>query len=110
MQLHLRGGGEEGLGEDISPFGIEGFPPYADPPPLSLAGEWTLGSFGALPGARAWWGEEPFWAPMHRYRRWAFESAALDLAVRQAGRPLPELLGREARPLRLAHPLGPADP
>jgi L-alanine-DL-glutamate epimerase-like enolase superfamily enzyme len=34
-----------------------------------------------------------------RYRRWAFESAALDLALRQAGRSLPEHLGRELRPL-----------
>ena len=32
------------------------------------------------------------------YRRWAFESAALDLALRQAGRSLADVLGR-ARPL-----------
>jgi L-alanine-DL-glutamate epimerase-like enolase superfamily enzyme len=34
------------------------------------------------------------------YRRWAFESAALDLALRQAGRSLDEVLGREYRPVR----------
>ena len=34
-----------------------------------------------------------------RYRTWAFESAALDLALRQAGRSLAEHLGRELRPL-----------
>ena len=33
------------------------------------------------------------------YRRWAFESAALDLALRQAGRSLAEVVGREPRPL-----------
>ena len=44
------------------------------------------------------------------YRRWAFESAALDLALRQAGQPLHEVLGREPRPvtfvvsLRLGEP------
>ena len=34
------------------------------------------------------------------YRRWAFESAALDLALRQAGATLGEIAGREAAPLR----------
>ena len=44
------------------------------------------------------------------YRRWAFESAALDLALRQAGTSLAAALGREARPvtfvvsLRLGEP------
>ena len=44
------------------------------------------------------------------YRRWAFESAALDLALRQQGIPLTEALGREAQPvtfvasLRLGEP------
>ena len=37
--------------------------------------------------------------PSILYRRWAFESAALDLALRQAGVSLAEHLGREARPL-----------
>jgi L-alanine-DL-glutamate epimerase-like enolase superfamily enzyme len=34
------------------------------------------------------------------YRVWAYESAALDLALRQAGRSLQEVVGREARPVR----------
>src|SRR5207237_1057236 len=34
------------------------------------------------------------------YRRWAFESAALDLALRQAGVSLAEALGREPQPVR----------
>jgi L-alanine-DL-glutamate epimerase-like enolase superfamily enzyme len=34
------------------------------------------------------------------YRRWAFESAALDLALRQAGRSLAQALEREPRPVR----------
>jgi hypothetical protein len=33
------------------------------------------------------------------YRRWAFESAALDLALRQAGRSLADVLEREPRPV-----------
>ena len=109
MLVRLHGRGEEGLGEDVSPFGGE-FPPFAPPPPLALAGEWTLGSFCAHLGALALWTEKPIWEPMHRYRRWAFESAALDLALRQAARPLPELLGREPRPLRFVNSLGLGDP
>ena len=35
------------------------------------------------------------------YRRWAFESAALDLALQQAGRSLGDALGREARAARV---------
>jgi hypothetical protein len=34
------------------------------------------------------------------YRRWAFESAGLDLALRQAGTSLAAAVGREARPVR----------
>ena len=34
------------------------------------------------------------------YRRWAFESAALDLGLQQAGRSLADAAGREARPVR----------
>jgi hypothetical protein len=34
------------------------------------------------------------------YRRWGFESAALDLALRQAGRSIAEALDREPRPVR----------
>ena len=35
-----------------------------------------------------------------RYRTWAYESAALDLALRQAGIPLHEALGRSPQPVR----------
>ena len=43
--------------------------------------------------------QEPVREPSRAYRRWAFESAALDLGLRQAGRALPEQLGRELQPL-----------
>ena len=36
---------------------------------------------------------------MDSHRRWGVESAALDLALRQAGKPLWEVLGREPRPV-----------
>jgi hypothetical protein len=36
-------------------------------------------------------------------RNWAFESAALDLALRQAGLGLPEALGRSPAPVRFVN-------
>jgi hypothetical protein len=84
--IHLRGGGEEGVGEDVTYDAAE-HPPPGD---LPLAGEHTLDSFSAV--------LEP-----HRFsdhRRWGFESAALDLALRQAGRSLADAVGREPRPVR----------
>jgi L-alanine-DL-glutamate epimerase-like enolase superfamily enzyme len=98
--LRLRGGGQDGVGEDVTYDGeaqllfrermATGMP---------LAGEHTLGSFAELlDGLDAF--PEPPKSPVFRsYRRWAFESAALDLALRQAGRSLGAALGREPRPV-----------
>ena len=44
------------------------------------------------------------------YRRWAFESAALDLALRQAGRSLGDAVGREPRPVTFVASGGLGDP
>jgi L-alanine-DL-glutamate epimerase-like enolase superfamily enzyme len=44
-----------------------------------------------------------------RCRNWAFESAALDLALRQAGRPLHDVLGLEPQPVRFVNSLGLGD-
>jgi hypothetical protein len=45
-----------------------------------------------------------------RWRNWAFESAALDLALRQAGRALHDVVGREPAPVRFVNSLGLGDP
>jgi hypothetical protein len=84
--IHLRGGGEEGVGEDVT-YDAAQHPPPAD---LPLAGAHTLDSFSAA--------FEPHGFSDHR--RWGFESAALDLALRQAGRSLADAVGREPRPVR----------
>jgi L-alanine-DL-glutamate epimerase-like enolase superfamily enzyme len=54
---------------------------------LPVAGTHTIESFSAL------------FEDMDSHRRWGVESAALDLALRQAGRPLWEALGREPQPV-----------
>jgi L-alanine-DL-glutamate epimerase-like enolase superfamily enzyme len=109
MQVRLIGGERDGLGEDVSPFGGQ-FEPFAAPPALPLAGEWTLGAFCAHLATLEQWPAPPSWDAMHRYRNWAFESAALDLAVSQDGRPLPEILGRKPQPVRFVNSLGLGDP
>ena len=84
----LRGGGEEGRGEEVDydPDAQQRF--QARRGELPFAGRHTLDSFSVLQSGQT------------EYRRWAFESAALDLALRQAGRSLGEAVGREAQPLR----------
>jgi hypothetical protein len=86
--IRLHGGGEEGVGEDVTYDAEDQLSFQAAGATLDLAGEHTLDSLSAR------------FDGLPDYRRWGFESAALDLALRQAGRPLHEVLGREPRPVR----------
>jgi hypothetical protein len=97
--ITLRGGGEEGVGEDVVYDGIDHASFQAAGGSLPLAGSWTLGSFSDRMAELDTFPDPPVRDVSRRYRRWAFESAALDLALRQADRSLPEQLGRELRPL-----------
>jgi L-alanine-DL-glutamate epimerase-like enolase superfamily enzyme len=111
--IHLSGAGEEGIGEDLTPIEEEQPVFRVDRAPLDLAGEWTLDSFvshvaaldvtpvPADPDMARW---------MRSFRQWAFESAALDLALRQAGRSLADVLGRPSRPLTFVNSMHLADP
>jgi hypothetical protein len=85
--VHLHGGGHEGVGEDVSyeeelqlAFTGDALPP--------LAGRHTLEGFSDLVSGQP------------GYRPWGLESAALDLALRQAGLSLAEAVGREPAPVR----------
>ena len=104
--VRLVGGGTDGLGEDISAFREDGMTLHETRPSLPLAGEWTLAGFCEHLAGLALWPEPPEWDVALRMRRWAFESAALDLALRQAGRPLHDVLGLEPRPVRFVNSLG----
>jgi hypothetical protein len=87
----LTGRGEDGRGEDVTytPKDHEWFPK------LEAPGETTLGRLSAaLDGLRLFDGR-PDMEAYGEYRRWAFESAALDLALRQRGMSLGAALGRE---------------
>ena len=99
--FHLRGAGAEGLGEDVTYAAEDQEYQQRTGPVLPLAGDWTLDTFSEhLAGLDLFHGVPPDMPAFLDYRRWALESAALDLALRQAGESLHGLLGREARPLR----------
>ena len=85
--VRLRGAGEEGVGEDVV-YDAEDQLRFQDAGSvLDLAGEHTFDSLSAR------------FEGLPDLRRWGFESAALDLALRQAGQTLHEVLGREPRPV-----------
>jgi L-alanine-DL-glutamate epimerase-like enolase superfamily enzyme len=98
--IRLRGAGEEGLGEDVTYDAVDHEILQAAGPVLDLSGKWTIGAFCEHVGGLSLFGTPPQREVSTRYRRWAFESAALDLALRQAGNSLHEALGREPSPVR----------
>ena len=101
----LSGAGEPGFGEDVTydadehdallgEIGTDAFPP---------AGEYTVDSFSAaLDDRDLFAGRDPAQAAFRNYRRWALESAALDLALKQADSTLASALDREYEPVRFA--------
>jgi len=84
----LHGRGEEGRGEEVDYNPAQQLQFQEHGGELPLAGEHTLESFSLLQSGQT------------EYRRWGLESAALDLALRQAGLPLGEAIGRTPQPLR----------
>jgi L-alanine-DL-glutamate epimerase-like enolase superfamily enzyme len=98
--VRLRGGGEEGVGEDVTYTGADQDLFQAEVTDLPLAGTHVLDSFSQLLDRLQLFPREPAMDASYDYRRWAFESAALDLALRQARRSLAEALGHEPRPVR----------
>ena len=108
----LHGGGAEGRGEDITKW-----PPVAQAvidrgPHHPLAGTFTLGEFSEhLSTLDMFPDVGPEFADEDPYnRRWGFESAAADLALRQAGKSLHEVLDRTPRPLHFVTSFGLGDP
>jgi L-alanine-DL-glutamate epimerase-like enolase superfamily enzyme len=98
--IHLRGAGEEGVGEDVTYDAVDHEILQAAGPSLPLGGSWTIGSFSERVASLDLFPAEPQREVSRGYRVWAYESAALDLALRQAGTTLHEALGREPQPVR----------
>ncbi|SFK79384.1 hypothetical protein SAMN04487950_1120 [Halogranum rubrum] len=102
----LHGDGETGHGEDVT-YDTEDHDALADAPPLvgdgdgQLApGEYTFAEFSAaLDGVELFPTKDPERETAHHYRRWAVESAGLDLALRQAGTNLGSAVDRDYDPV-----------
>ncbi len=104
--VRLAGAGADALGEDVSVHVEDGTSLHETQPMLPLAGEWTLAGFCDHLATLDQWPNPPEWEAARGYRNWAFESAALDLALRQAGRSLHDVLGLEPQPVRFVNSLG----
>lgn len=98
--IRMHGAGEDGLGEDVTYDAVDHERLQAAGPVLALAGEWTVGSFCERIGSLDLFPQEPEREVSRNYRRWAYEAAALDLALRQQGMVLHEALRRTPQPVR----------
>jgi hypothetical protein len=93
----LHGGEAEGQGEDVT-YTAEDHAEF--PADEMLAGTWTLDEYSRRVDELVLWADEPAMEASRDYRRWAFESAALDLALQQAELSLADAVGRPYRPVR----------
>jgi hypothetical protein len=92
----LRGGGEEGVGEDVT-YTMEDHDWF---PPLEPPGRTTLRELSrTLDNLELFRGDPQMEASLD-FRRWAFDSAALDLALRQNSLSLGAALERDYQPVR----------
>ncbi len=97
--IRMHGGGEEGLGEDVTYDALDHIALQDAGAVLDLTGHATLGAFCDFMAEVDTFPAEPQRDVSRRYRRWAFESAALDLALRQSGTGVAAALGREPHPV-----------
>lgn len=98
--VRLIGGGHEGQGEDITWDQVDQIEQLRRAGELSwLRGRRTFDEFSTLLGLADLFPVEPIRESARDYRRWAFESAALDLALRQSGFSLQNVLGRAPQPV-----------
>jgi hypothetical protein len=103
--VKIGGGGHEGVGEDVVYDAVDHIGQQQHGPPEGLAFSGTFAGFSdRLDSVDLF----PAGPPVREeispaYRRWAFESAALDLALRQAGTNLAATLGREPRPVNFVN-------
>jgi L-alanine-DL-glutamate epimerase-like enolase superfamily enzyme len=108
--IQLRGAGQQGVGEDVTYDAVDHEILQATGAILPLAGHFTLASFSEYLAELSLFPEEPQREVSARYRTWAYESAALDLALRQADTSLHAALAREPRPVRYVVSLRLAEP
>ena len=94
----LRGDGFVGRGEDVA-YEAETQLEHRAFAPFALTGTATLGEWSTRLDDLELFSAEPATHASRDYRRWAYESALLDLGLRQAGTTLGALLDREPAPV-----------
>lgn len=97
--VRLFGAGHEGAGEDVVYEADDQIALQRAGPPPGLAFRGGLAGLCAHLAAAADHPAPPRHAETRCYRTWAWQSAALDLALRQAGATLGEVLGLAPRPV-----------
>ena len=95
----LTGGGCTGRGEDVTYTEADQLAHRALAP-FALTGDDTLAGWSRRLDELPLFDGEPEEPAARDYRRWAYESALLDLGLRQAGTTLGALLDRAPRPVR----------
>jgi L-alanine-DL-glutamate epimerase-like enolase superfamily enzyme len=109
--VRLSGEGHDGEGEDITWDQIDQIEFLRGGGHLSwLRGGRTFDEFSTLLGLADLFPVEPIRDSARFYRRWAFESAALDLALRQSGLSLHDAVGRPAAPVNFLASVRIGDP
>jgi L-alanine-DL-glutamate epimerase-like enolase superfamily enzyme len=98
--------GLAGNGEDITYEGLDAIALQDAGPVHDLSGPRTIGELCDLVGSLDLFPSAPEREVSRLYRRWAFESAALDLALKQADTTLSAFLGMELKPLTFVASMG----
>ena len=102
--VKLSGAGHEGIGEDVTYDAVDHVAQQDHGAPEGLAFSGSFDEFSKqLEPIDLFPAAAPERDVSRPYRRWAFESAALDLALRQAGTNLADALGREPQPLNFVN-------
>jgi L-alanine-DL-glutamate epimerase-like enolase superfamily enzyme len=108
--IHLHGGGHEGIGEDVTYAAEDQESLQSLGRNLALAGRFTLASFAEHIRSIETFPQGPQRPEFRLYRNWAFDSAALDLALAHAGRTLHAALRRDPRPVQFVASLRLGEP
>ena len=99
-EFRLSGDGLVGRGEDVT-YETADHDALAGTDPIDVEGEWTMAELSAaLDDIDLFAAKPPEQSIFRNYRRWAVESAALDLGLRQTETSLGEFLGIEPEPVR----------
>jgi len=108
--VKLHGAGVVGSGEDVTYGAEEQLALQTAGPPEVPTGRMSLGDFCAWASDRDLFTAPPAQAAYRDYRLWAFQSAALDLALRQAEQSVATVVERTPRPLRFCASMGLGNP